>query len=216
MKDTPWDAYKSNQPVTSYNPQFGTPALSLPSGKSGKLRKGRVTVAIMVVLLLLATVAFTPHGIWLFLHSLAPLFTPTGGRAIAFALLVLSVIGGGAWLVITVGGDFVGFVLMAAALAIFCVASFGGYTGLFSTFATTWTIIGSFALAVVGYQIFDNFDFPVTPRPAPTPVPPALPVHAPSNNVYGSGRSATPHELHEAWSGNSPSNTGGFDRMFED
>lgn len=188
------------------------------------LRRAALLGGIIAGFLVLATIAFGSAGMGHFFHgighALALLLSPSGIRVIAFTLLVLGIFGAVVWLCLRYETNLICGCMAIAGIAVICIGAYGGHIGLFSGFAATWIGVGGGLTSFIGWIITEGDFFSKPSRavhaPAPTPVRPPMPTPAPSRDVYGSGRSATPDELHGAWGGKSAGNRGGFDKMFED
>lgn len=208
MKNTPWDAYRSNQPVTSYNPQFGKPALSLPRGTGKVARKALLWGGVGVGLLMLANVAFTPYEMHRFWLGVAREFawltgTQNGNRLGAFALFTVAVgavIAFARHSIITRYGSAVfGWIELALGVGLGSVAGDGWHLGHIRWWIAGLMLWGAFILVVWGWEN-------VKLNQGQVAVQPQFPEAAPTPDVYGSARWATPQEVHQAWGGRQSGN----------
>jgi len=193
-----------HSPLTGFNPQLAQPPLSLPNigGLSPHVRRFLMAVAAVVVLLVLATVAFTPAGMDVFWGRVAKnlgwlLGSQEGNRAAAFTLFTLAVGG-----MIAVarhsiirkhGSAVFGWIELTLGVALAAFALGGWYVGHIGWMVAPFMLWGAYILIVWGWENVKNYQ---PPAPAPQ-----FPEHAPTPDAYGDARWATPLEVHQTWGG---------------
>ena len=202
-KDAFWGASRSNRPLASYNPQFGKPALSLPQGASPLVRKAVRWGVVIVVLLALANVAFTPEGMrgfWLGVaRELAWLTgSQNGNRLVALALFTVAVGAVVAFgrhsLIARYGSGVFGWIELALGTALGSVAVGGWHLGHIVWWIAGLILWGAFILVVWGWENVKAFQGLVAAQPQIEEAPP-------TPDVYGDARWATPQEVHHTWGG---------------
>jgi hypothetical protein len=214
--------WSGNQQVSP----FGyTPPLSLPKKPSPLFRKFLLAVAVVVGMLVLANIAFSPagmHRFWLGVARETGWLTGSqqGNSVGAFTLLALIVVGGIGFARHTIirnhGSAAFGWCQITPGVVLICVGGAGWYHGHIWWLTAIAMGFGGYILAGLGFRnIQANIQpVPVAQPPAPIPERPPMPVHTPSDDIHGRGRMATPDEVDQVW--RSGADKGGFDKFFED
>lgn len=179
-------------------------------------RYGRIAFFVgvgIVALFFLASVAFTPAGMQVFLAGLVANIrwlsgSPEGNRVAAFAALALAVIGIYAFIRSSIIKNFgsapFGWGQVAIGILLVCVAGYGWHLSQIHLFPAIGMVVAGLVLMSKGSDNIANNQGVAAPRA------PELRAKLPRSVVFGDARDATDDEIDAALRGVTPTTTGGY------